>query len=280
MSDAANYLNGLFSLEGKTALIPGGNGVLGGAIAHGLGQAGARIALMGRSAEKLEAVSESLKSKGVEVAAHAADCTNPDAFQEALDQAEQVLGPVDILVNAVGGNVPEATVPPGCSVFDVTLEGMHRVVDVNLMAGAVIPTLAVGKRLRELKRPGSIINITSVSADRPLSRIVGYGASKAAVKSFTEYLAVELAKEGDPLIRVNALVPGFFLTEQNRFLLTTDGETLTERGQTIISQTPMGRFGDPDELIGGAVYLASDASKFVTGISLEVDGGFCTHSGV
>jgi len=188
---------------------------------------------------------------------------------------------VDVLVNCVGGNRPDATIIETDAFFSMDPEAIRSVIDLNLFGGAILPCQVFGQAMAESGAGGSIINVSSMSAIRPLTRIIGYSAAKAAVNSFTQWLAVHLARGGRADIRVNALAPGFFLTEQNRFLLT-DEKTgdLSARGKTIVEHTPMGRFGDPDDLAGATVWLASDASKFVTGIVVPVDGGFSAFSGV
>ncbi|MFN3763434.1 MAG: SDR family oxidoreductase, partial [Anaerolineae bacterium] len=185
----------------------------------------------------------------------------------------------DILVNLTGGNVPEATVGPDRPFFDLPPEALERVVALNLFGGAVLPCQVFAQQMVE-KGEGVIINIASMAALRPLTRVVGYAAAKAAVVNFTQWLAVHLAQEYSPRIRVNAIAPGFFLTRQNRYLLLDEGGNLTPRGQAILAHTPMGRFGAPEDLIGTVVWLASPASRFVTGAVIPVDGGFNAYAGV
>ena len=188
---------------------------------------------------------------------------------------------MDILVNAAGGNLPTATTAPQQRFFDLPLEALDNVIKLNLFAGAILPAQVFGRAMAEHSAGGVILNISSMNALRPLTRIPGYSAAKAAVSNFTQWLAVHMAQEYNPRIRVNALAPGFFLTDQNRFLLTESatGE-LTERGQTILAHTPMARFGQPDDLAGTVVWLCSDAAAFVTGVVLPIDGGFSAFSGV
>jgi len=270
----------LFSLKSRTAVVLGGAGVLGSAIARGLGQAGARVAVASRSLEKNLAEAERLRSLGIEAHGYAADTTDPQAVRDLAGRIVRDFGGVDVLVNAVGGNRPDATVMEPEGFFDLSPDALRQVMDLNFFGGAILPSQVLGREMARAGR-GSIINISSMSAIRPLTRVIGYSAAKAAVNSFTQWLAVHLAKNGYAGVRVNAIAPGFFLTEQNRFLLLDEktGE-LTERGRTIIEHTPMGRFGEADELIGAAVWLASDASQFVTGIVVPVDGGFSAFSGV
>ncbi|MDK2971643.1 MAG: hypothetical protein PWP23_1398 [Candidatus Sumerlaeota bacterium] len=271
----------LFRLDGRTALVTGGSGVLGGAMARGLAQAGARVALAARTAKNVEAAAADLRSHGAQAIGVAMDACETGAIRAAVEKVERELGPVDILVNAAGGNQAGATtLAPERTFAQLDPDALRKVVDLNLFGGAMLPALVVGQCMIEHNVAGSIINITSVSAATPLTRVAGYSAAKAAVGSFTQWLAVHLALELNAPIRVNAIMPGFFLTEQNRFLLTNEDGSLTERGRTIIEHTPMKRFGSPGELAGACVFLASPASKFVTGTTLTVDGGFTAFSGV
>lgn len=271
----------LFSLEGKNAVVLGGAGVLGAAMARGLAEAGAGVAIAGRTGQKTLKLATELTGAGLRARGYQADTTDEARLRAVVDEIAADFGCVDILVNAVGGNRADATVGPDASFFDTSPEALRGVVDLNVFGGAILPCLAFGRRMATNPGGGSIINISSMAAYRPLTRVVGYAASKAAVNSFTQWLAVEMALKGHPELRVNAIAPGFFLTEQNRFLLT-DEKTgdLTPRGRTIQEHTPMRRFGDPVDLVGATVWLASDAARFVTGIVLPVDGGFSAFSGV
>lgn len=277
---AGEFLSGLFSLGGRTAVVTGGTGVLGGEIAAGLARAGARVAVIGRSEEKLARAREALSETGPEAMAVACDCLDAGALAAAAEEIEARLGPVRILVNAAGGNVKEATVGPGQRFFDAPPEALRSVVDLNLFAGTILPVQAFGARMAAHGQPSSVVNVSSMAALRPLTRVVGYGASKAAVDNLTKWLAVHFLQDLEAPIRVNAIAPGFFLTEQNRFLLTTEDGSLTDRGRTIVSHTPARRFGSPEDLVGATVWLASDASAFVTGTVIPVDGGFSAFSGV
>lgn len=269
-----------FSLAGKVAIVTGGSGVLGSAIARGLGRAGAAVAVAGTTAEKAERAAAHLRTDGLRTLPLTLDARDRDSVQQCLRRAEDQFGPVGILVNAVGGNSGEATVSDEAAFFDLPDEAIRSVVDLNLMAGAILPCQIIGRRMVEHGAPASIINISSMAADRPLTRVVGYSAAKAAVSNFTQWFAVYMARDVKSRVRVNAIAPGFFLTAQNRFLLTDERGGLTERGRAIVEQTPMGRFGDPEELVGAAVWLAGEASAFVTGVVLPVDGGFSAFSGV
>jgi NAD(P)-dependent dehydrogenase (short-subunit alcohol dehydrogenase family) len=207
------------------------------------------------------------------------DVLNPEAMQNATNQVIKAFGKVDILINAAGGNNPKATTNPTTRFFDLPADAIRFVSDLNLL-GTIIPSQIVGRHMAERKQ-GIILNVSSMNAFRPLTRIAAYSAAKAAVSNFTQWLAVYMAQEISPTIRVNAIAPGFFLTNQNRFLLT-DEKTggLTERGKKIIDHTPMGRFGAPEDLFGTVAWLLSPASQFVTGIVVPVDGGFSAYSGV
>ena len=271
----------IFSLQGKNAVVLGGAGILGRAMVCGLAQAGASVAIAGRTQSKCEHLAAELAEQGFSARGYQADTTDEARLSEAAQKILADFGQIDILVNAVGGNRPEATVGPDASFFDISTEAFKAVVDLNLFGGVVLPSIIFGKSMAANAAGGSIINISSMAAILPLTRVVGYSASKAAVNSFTQWMAVEMAQKGYTNLRVNAIAPGFFLTEQNRFLLTDkDSGELTARGKTIQTHTPMGRFGEPDELVGATVWLASDASKFVTGIVVPVDGGFSAFSGV
>jgi len=268
----------LFSIEGKTAVVLGGAGVLGTSISEGLAAAGAAVAVCDLSDERAKALAEKLgaKSKGYRV-----DAMSEGSLRETCEYIIKDYGTVDILVNAVGGNRPDATCLDSESFFTMPSSALRSVVDLNLFGGAILPSQVFGKIMAKNPNGGSIINISSMCAFRPLTRVVGYSAAKAAVSNFTQWLSVCVVQSGYTNLRVNAIAPGFFLTEQNRFLLIDEksGE-LTARGQAIIEHTPMGRFGDPSDLIGAIIWLASDASKFVTGIVLPIDGGFSAFSGV
>lgn len=269
---------GPFSLEGRTALLTGGYGVLGTAMAAALARAGARVALLGRRDAEGRAAAEAMRAKGFEAVNLVADVLDRASLEAARDRLEADWGAPDILVNAAGGNRPGAVVPPTGSFFDVDEAEMRRVVELNF-DGTLIPTLIFGAAMAA-RGAGCVVNISSVSAVRPLTRVVGYSAAKTAIDSFTKWLAVELAVKHGEGIRVNAIRPGFFLAEQNRTLLTNPDGSLTERGRLIVEHTPMRRFGRAEELGGALVWLCSDAASFVTGTVVEVDGGFGAFAGV
>ncbi len=271
----------LFSLTGKNAVVLGGAGVLGCDVARGLAANGASVAVADLSLENAQALASSLNTNGGKCSAYRVDAMLAESLQEVCDQVVDDFGQIDILVNAVGGNSKAATISNEVDFFNLPIPALQNVVNLNLFAGAILPSQIFGKVMTGNADGGSIINVSSMNAFRPLTRIAGYSAAKAAVSNFTQWLAVYLAQAGYPMLRVNAIAPGFFLTEQNRFLLTDEksGE-LTERGQKILAHTPMNRFGNPEDLIGTLIWLASDASKFVTGIVVPVDGGFSAYSGV
>ncbi len=271
----------LFDLTGKTVVLLGGSGVLGSAMAHALMSAGADVAFGDRRfANAVENCGCLAGYKG-RAMPFEMDAKSRPSLEAARVRILEEFGKVDILVNAVGGNRPDATTNAGTDFFDLSADALAEVVNLNLMAGAVIPAQVFGKAIVRNPSGGAIVHVSSLNAMRPLTRVPGYSAAKAAVSNFTQWLAVDLARAHGDLIRVNAIAPGFFLTEQNRFLLTNpeDG-TLSERGTSILHSTPMGRFGEPDDLAGTLVWLCSDASRFVTGIVVPVDGGFSAFSGV
>lgn len=264
-----------FDLTGKTALVTGGGGVLGSAMAQALADHGARAVLLGRTREKVERAAQQIQACGGLAGWVQGDVTDPDSFSRALES----VGDVHILINAAGTILPEAMTSPDRSLFDLSLEAMRKVMDVNWM-GTVIPSLLVARQF-VARGGGVIINVASMSSFRPVTRNVAYSASKAALLNFTQWLAVHMAQHYSPNIRVNAIAPGFFLTEINRALLVEpDSGQLTARGRAIIAHTPMGRFGEPEELGGATVFLASDAARFITGAVIPVDGGHLAFSGV
>lgn len=265
----------LFSLENKVALITGATGVLGTAMCRGLAQAGAQVVLLARKADALKKLKDEIGDKAMTVQA---DVLKEEELRAAHKKVHDTFGPIDILVNTAGGNQKDAVIAPDQTFFDLKIPAFQDVVDLNL-TGTVLPTQIFGKDIIDKKR-GVIVNISSMAAYRPLTRVVGYAAAKAAVTNFTEWLAVELATKYGEGIRVNAIAPGFFLTEQNRELLTNKDGSLTARGNAIVQQTPFKRFGNPDELVGTLIWLCSNASKFVSGTVIPVDGGFNAYSGV
>jgi len=267
-------------LNGRIALITGGTGVLGQAMAAGLSAAGAQVIITGRDAARTEGIAGEIPAGTQPVQGMAMDVFSRDSILACEQRIEAEYGPVSVLVNGVGGNDPAATTSPDRTFFDLDHDALAQVIDLNLAAGLIQPVQVFAKSMVE-HGGGSIINISSMSAQRPLTRVAGYSAAKAAVENFTRWLSVHLAQEYSPALRVNAIAPGFFLTEQNRFLLVNQetGEP-TDRGKSIIDHTPLGRYGEPEDLIGVVQWLASDASRFVTGTVIPVDGGFSAFSGV
>lgn len=272
------YLATLFNLTNKVAVITGGSGILGNEMAKGLLNAGATVVLLARNEENLNQKVEALRRIDGAVLGLKCDVLDEENIRNANHQILAKFKRIDILINAAGGNMTGATIGVDQNIFDLEMEQFRKVTDLNLY-GTVLPTLIFGKSMAGQKS-GSIINISSMASYRAITRVVGYSAAKAAVDNFTRWLAVEMAQKFGSGIRVNAIAPGFLLTEQNRALLTNADGTLTERGKTIINLTPFKRFGDPDELIGTILWLASDASKFVTGAIIPIDGGFSAFSGV
>lgn len=270
----------LYDLTGRVAVVTGGYGVLGGSMARFLSEQGAQVAILGRNAEKGEAKAREIaQATGGETMFLQADVLDKPALEKACEKLCSEWGGVDILLNAAGGNQAGATIAPNQTIFDLDTAAMRGVVDLNFM-GTVLPTLVFGQAMAGAGRKGSIVNISSMAAQGVITRVVGYSASKAAIDNFTRWMAVEMAKKFGEGVRVNAIAPGFFLTEQNRTLLTNPDGSLTDRSRDIIAATPYGRFGEPEELNGTLGWLASDASAFVTGVVVPVDGGFSIFTGV
>ncbi|KYH31037.1 SDR family oxidoreductase [Neomoorella mulderi] len=269
----------MFSLEGKTAVITGGAGVLGSAIAKGLGRAGAEVAVCYHTVNADKVVNE-LKKEGIKAEGYYIDIMDIEKIKACRDEIIRDFGKVDILVNAAGGNIKEAITSDKIKFFDLPLSALKKVVWLNLFGGAILPAQVFGEVMVKNKEGGSIINISSMNAFRPLTGRPGYAAAKAAVSNFTQWLAVHFAQEYNKKLRVNAIAPGFFINDRNRSELIDEEGNLTLRGKAIISHTPMGKFGDPEDLIGACIWLASDAAKFVTGIIVPIDGGFNAFSGV
>jgi NAD(P)-dependent dehydrogenase (short-subunit alcohol dehydrogenase family) len=268
----------LFDLRGRVAVVTGGSGTLGSAMARGLAAAGVRVAILGRRFERAQAVVAQLDASGGEAMAVAADVLDHAALARARDAVVGRWRGIDILLNAAGGNLPQATVADGGSVFDVPVEAWRAALDLNLL-GTLLPIQVFGPTMAAARR-GSIINISSMASQRVLTRVPAYSAAKAAVENLTRWLAVELARKHGDGLRVNALAPGFFLAEQNRRMLTNEDGSLTARGRRIIEHTPAGRFGEPDDLIGAVLWLCGPASRFVNGAVIPIDGGFSAFSGV
>jgi len=272
-------LTQMYDFSGRSIVVTGGAGILGGEICCALVGCGAKVALLDRDPSLADRLMKRFETAVGEAIVVYGDVLKPDTQEQARQVELDSFGGIDCLVNAAGGNKPEATTSPERSFFDLPEDALRFVVDLNLL-GTILPSQVFGKHMAE-KGEGVILNISSMNALRPLTRVLGYSAAKAGVTNFTQWLAVHLAQEYSPRIRVNAIAPGFFLTEQNRYLLT-DRETgqPTRRGESIITHTPMGRFGQPEDLFGAVFWLLSPASAFVTGIVVPVDGGFSAFSGV
>src|SRR5437588_11771168 len=272
-------LRALFDVRDLTAVITGGSGGLGSVMALALAKAGVRVAILSLHATSSAKVVEAIHAENGKAIGIACDVLQRNDLERACTEVLKTFGPVDILINAAGGNSPQATTSAERSFFDLDLEGVDSVFGLNFM-GTFLSCQVFGRGMAE-RGQGCIVNVASMNALRPLTRIPAYSAAKAAVANFTQWLAVHMAQEYSPRIRVNALAPGFFLTEQNRFLLTDAGSgELTQRGRAIIDHTPAARFGAPEDLLGTLLWLASPASAFVTGVVVPVDGGFAAFSGV
>jgi NAD(P)-dependent dehydrogenase (short-subunit alcohol dehydrogenase family) len=272
-------LTRMYDFRGKSIVVTGGAGILGGEICCALVGCGAKVALLDRDPQLADRLMKRFETSVGEAIVVYGDVLKPDTLIQARQVILDSFSGIDGLVNAAGGNKPEATTSADRSFFDLPEEALRFVADLNLL-GTILPSQIFGKHMAE-KGEGVILNISSMSAFRPLTRVLGYSAAKAGVSNFTQWLAVHLAQEYSPRIRVNAVAPGFFLTEQNRYLLIdADTGQLTRRGDSIISHTPMGRFGQPEDLFGAVFWLLSPASAFVTGIVVPVDGGFSAFSGV
>ncbi|PTS96745.1 D-mannonate oxidoreductase [Flavobacterium sp. HMWF030] len=269
-------MDSIFNLKGKIALITGGAGVLGSNFANVLAKQGVITGIVSQSIEKANKTVAIIESNGGKAFAIQANVLNKEELEKARDFIVEKYGRLDILINAAGGNMPGATIQPDQAIYDMKTDDLQKVVDLNII-GTMLPS-QVFSELFAKQKEGNIINISSASAQRPLTRVVGYSASKAAIDNFTQWMAVELASKYGEGIRVNAISPGFFIGEQNRALLLTPEGNLTPRGEKIIEHTPMGRFGTPEDIDGALLFLCSDMSKFVTGTILKVDGGFAATS--
>jgi NAD(P)-dependent dehydrogenase (short-subunit alcohol dehydrogenase family) len=272
-------LTQLYDFTGQTVVVTGGAGVLGGDIVCALAGCGANVAILDRVLEPVQGILERLGPRASQVMAISADVLDVENLRQAAASVVARFGTVDCLLNAAGGNKPQATTGPKLPFFDLPADALRWVFDLNIL-GTMLPCQVFGKLMAE-KGQGTILNISSMNSFRPLTRIPAYSAAKAGVSNFTQWLAVHLAQEYSPRIRVNAIAPGFFVTVQNKFLLYDEQSgQLTPRGQAIISHTPMGRFGEPEDLLGTVLWLLSPASAFVTGVIVPIDGGFSAYSGV
>jgi NAD(P)-dependent dehydrogenase (short-subunit alcohol dehydrogenase family) len=273
-----DFMERLFDVSGKVAIVTGGGGALGGLMARGLGHVGVRVCVLDLYQDRAEAVADQIVDRGGEAVALGASVLDKAQLETVRDTIVERWGGIDILLNAAGGNVAAATLSLDNTIFDLPIEAFRQVFDLNLL-GTVLPSQVFGKAMAADKS-GVIVNISSMTAQRAITRVVGYSAAKAAVENFTRWMAMELALKYGSGMRVNALSPGFFIGEQNRTLLLNEDGSLTERGKQIVSHTPMGRFGEAEELVGTLIWLCSDASRFVTGVVVPVDGGFSIFSGV
>lgn len=265
-------MKNLFDIKDNVVVITGGTGVLGSCIGEYLAEQGAKVVILGRRKEEGDAIVAKIRENGGEAMFLVCDVLNAESVQQCCDAVLAAYGKVDALLNAAGGNMPGATIAPTGTFFDVKVDEFQKVLNLNL-TGTVIPTQIFLKPMVETGT-GAIVNFTSMAAFRPLTRVMGYAAAKAGITNFTQFLANEVATKFTPGIRVNAIAPGFFLTNQNRALLTNPDGSLTERGADVIRQTPFKRFGRAEELCGTIQYLISEASSFVTGTVAVVDGGF------
>jgi NAD(P)-dependent dehydrogenase (short-subunit alcohol dehydrogenase family) len=281
-----NLANELFSLEGRVAVVTGGTGVLGSAMVRGLAQAGAQVGILGRRHAQAVASAEAIVTEGGQAMPLAADVLARVQLEAARDAVLERWDRIDILVNAAGGNMTRANTTPDISFFDLPEDALRAVLDLNLM-GTLLPSQVFGPALADAAASsnqgsgrGCIVNISSMASQRAITRVVGYSAAKAAVDNFTRWLAVALARPDGSGPRVNAIAPGFFVSDQNRRLLLEEDGQLTSRGQDIVAHTPAGRFGEPEELLGALIWLCGPGASFVNGVVIPVDGGFSAFSGV
>jgi NAD(P)-dependent dehydrogenase (short-subunit alcohol dehydrogenase family) len=268
--------NKLFSVKDKVILLTGGCGILGGCMAKYLASEGASVVVLDRNVEGGQKLADEITAAGGESIFLLTDVLNKEVLEGNRKAILDKYGRIDVLINLAGGNMGGATIPPDKTFFDLDLDAFRKVVDLNLF-GTVLPTMVFARVMVDQKK-GSIINVSSESALRPLTRVVGYGCAKAAISNFTQYMAGELAIKYGEGLRVNAIAPGFFLTEQNRALMSNPDGTPTDRCNTIVAHTPFRRLGQPEELLGTVQWLASDASAFVTGTVTPIDGGFDAFS--
>ncbi len=268
----------LFSLEGKKIAFSGATGVLGKTMALHLASAGAELLILGRTPEKVNELATEIKETGGKAWGYFVDVTEEESLSKVSEVIETQHGFIDILINSAGGNMPGAVVRPDQNFLDLDTQSLRKVMDLNYL-GTVLPIKTLLPLMLKQGK-GNILNISSMAATRPMTRVMGYASAKAAIDNLTKWLSVELCQKHGPEFRVNAIAPGFFLTEQNRTLLTEADGSLTQRGNQIITHTPMSRFGKPEDLLGALQWLCSDASAFVTGTIVPVDGGFSAYSGV
>ncbi len=265
-------------LKDKVIIVTGGTGVLGEAFVQAIARAGAAVGILGRNERVAKERAALINDQGGKAMALVADVTDEQQLIAARDKVLAAWGKIDGLVNAAGGNMPEAVIQPGQDIFKLNMSALQQVMQLNLF-GTLLPTQVFGETIKN-NGTGSIVNISSVTSGLAVTRVLGYSLAKSAIESYTKWFAVELAKRFGDRIRMNTLIPGFFLTSQNKTLLTQPDGSLTSRGELIVNKTPFNRFGNPEELTGALVFLLSDASRFVTGTGITVDGGFTVFSGV
>jgi NAD(P)-dependent dehydrogenase (short-subunit alcohol dehydrogenase family) len=268
-----------FSLKDKVIVVTGGTGILGKAFIDGIIEAGGTVGILGRNADVAHERAESINKDGGNAIALIADVLDENQLMQAKNKIVDKFGKIDGLVNGAGGNIPEGVLIPAEDVFNMNLEGMKRAMEINIW-GSIIPTQIFGSAIAETVGHGSIVNISSMNSKRAITRVLGYNMGKAALDCYNQWFATEMANRYGDKLRMNAIAPGFFLTEQNKNLLTKPEGGFTDRGDLVIRQTPFKRFGHPDELKGALVWLLSDSSKFVTGAMINVDGGFSIFGGV
>ncbi|QIG88319.1 SDR family oxidoreductase [Chryseobacterium sp. POL2] len=271
-------MNEIFSIAGKVAIITGASGVLGGSLAKHFVKQGAKVVAIGRSLEKLQSITTELENVGGDVLAIEANVLDIPSLEAASKKILEKYAKIDILLNIAGGNLPNATLTAEQSFFDMAMEAWDEVTDLNIN-GSVYPSFVFGKIMANTGS-GSIVNVSSMAAYSAITRVAGYSAAKTAITNFTQWLASDVALKFGDKIRVNAIAPGFFIGDQNRKILINEDGTFTDRSKKVIAKTPMGRFGDADELNGSVQFLCSDAASFITGALLPVDGGFSAFSGV
>jgi NAD(P)-dependent dehydrogenase (short-subunit alcohol dehydrogenase family) len=271
-------LENSFSLKDKVIIVTGGTGIIGNSFINGITAAGGAVGILGRNEKVANERVKNIVAKGGRAIALIADVTNESQLISTREKMLSEFGKIDGLVNAAGGNIPDAVVQPEQDIFKLNITALDEVMRLNLW-GTILPTQVFGEAIKN-NGSGSIVNISSVVSQLAVTKVLGYSLAKASIDSYTQWFAVELAKRYGDKIRMNSIAPGFFLTEQNKTLLTNPDGSLTERGNLVIQNTPFNRFGNPDELIGALVWLLSDASKFVTGSKITVDGGFTIFSGV
>ncbi len=273
------FLKSLFGLDGKVAVVTGGGGALCGTLSRALASAGAQVAVLDLSPEAAGATAGDVRDRGGVAVAVPCDVLDRGSLERAAGTVLERFGRVDLLINGAGGNRREATTSADLPFFDLPEDAVQWVFNLNFL-GTFMASQVFGRHMAD-QGEGAILNVSSMNAIRPLTRIPAYSAAKAAVSNFTQWLAVHMAQEYSPRLRVNALAPGFFLTDQNRFLLTEEATgDLTARGRTIIEHTPAARFGQPEDLVGTCLWLLSAGAAFVTGVVVPVDGGFSAYGGV